>query len=276
MKSSQYVQEVFNGRLPVRPLFGEILIADRFIQELLERDKLGFKERLQVMELLNQDLVVVPLGISDEGKNEAEQLREITIWANHGSYFLMCLVNGPLERLTKIHGWNETFYFTVDEPKMFVSELKAHAQDIILLVQRAIKHGCQGVILAEDLAFEVGTFFPKAMMQSVICPILKDLVTKLRSLSLPVFLHSDGELKSIWHDLIQCTFTGFHGQMPTQEGFAKFLQWGGLDNVMSSSQINQIRGYAVIGTSSGLYYGLSPIKVIKAIQVIKGGYRHER
>jgi uroporphyrinogen decarboxylase len=73
-----------------------------------------------------------------------------------------------------------------------------------MLARKAIEAGTDGILIADDLAFNSGTFVDPAYLRSDYFPLLKAQVQEIRAAGLPVFFHSDGDLRTIIPDLIDC------------------------------------------------------------------------
>jgi len=77
-------------------------------------------------------------------------------------------------------------------------------QTNLSLALMSVEAGADAILIADDLAFNTGTFVDPEYLRSDYFPILKTMVMEIKKHGLPVFFHSDGDLRTIIPDLIDC------------------------------------------------------------------------
>lgn len=137
-------------------------------------------------------------------------LETIKWWKEKTSFFVFALINGGFSTAAALFGFAE-----------FLIETRCHEADISGLVrdltifsgqvaERALAAGADGVIIADDLAYNQGTYLhPDSLRKMVLSP-LADVVANLHRSGKPVFFHSDGNLNEVMADLVDTGIDGIH------------------------------------------------------------------
>lgn len=91
------------------------------------------------------------------------------------------------EEPEKIHAW----------ARDMLSFAKQHAQKLI-------EAGCDIIDIASDFAFNAGPFISPEQFSEFVTPYLKELIALIKNQGVKVILHTDGNLKGILNDIIEC------------------------------------------------------------------------
>ena len=78
------------------------------------------------------------------------------------------------------------------------------------LARRAVDLGAQAILLADDIAHSRGLFFPPAFLETCYFPSLCTFLESVSDLGVPVFFHSDGDLRQILPLIVEAGFHGLH------------------------------------------------------------------
>jgi uroporphyrinogen decarboxylase len=150
----------------------------------------------------------------------------------------------------------------------------------ISLANQAVDAGADGILIADDIAYNQGTTVSPETLRAFFFPSLERQVREIASLGVPVFFHSDGNLNAVMDDLVK---TGVHGvqclepQAGMDLGFLKtrygdrICLWGNLDpedlflkrdplnlrrTITRIVQTGSPGGGFIFGTTSGLVDGM--------------------
>ena len=116
-----------------------------------------------------------------------------------------------------------------------------------------IDNGADGILIADDMAFNTGTFLPPYIMREMAFPIYKEMIKQIKEYKdLPVFLHTDGQIMDVMDDIVECGFDGIQSLQPSagmdiaevKEKYGdKLCLWGNidLDYILCFAPENEVR-----------------------------------
>ncbi|MGI6412942.1 MAG: uroporphyrinogen decarboxylase family protein [Syntrophomonadaceae bacterium] len=270
LSSRQRVSNALNLKIPDRPPKGEIFISPETVK--------GFPvDSLQELLLyLNADIVTLGLDKLDQHD-----------WASwrHSRFYIFGLMNGPLSRMFKIFNWKKAFILINSNPVYTREIMKKMIIQDQELIKSALDCGCEGIIIADDLAGQHGLLFSPDYLKHYYFPIVSELI--MPHPKVPFVFHSDGNIMDIIDLIRGSAFRGIHSLQPSvgisANRFANSLKsgwvfWGNYEfestgQMKTVSQVkhevkellsswSQVPGY-VFGSSGGLYPGIPP-ETIKA------------
>ncbi|MDD2586028.1 MAG: uroporphyrinogen decarboxylase family protein, partial [Syntrophomonadaceae bacterium] len=222
-----------------RPPKGEILI-DQALQKQLPAGNLE-----AILAYLDADLVTLPIN---------EQVND-SVWNywQQQDYFVFGLLQGPFTLMLQSIGWQELSYLIVKNPGKTRKIMQDFLQKSFLIADRALTAGCEGIILADDLAGNRGMLISPAYLREHYFTLLTEFLDKLNSRDIPFVFHSDGNMLDIVPMLKAAGFWGIQCLQPsagiTRDSFSnKLLKdwvfWGnfefeGEDCIKSADQVNR-------------------------------------
>jgi uroporphyrinogen decarboxylase len=163
------------------------------------------------------------------------------------------------------------------------------------LAKRAVDVGADGVLIADDIAYNRSTTAAPRDRRRSYFPSLERQVAGIAGLGIPVFFHSDGNLNPVMDDLVG---TGFQGLQCLESGAGMDLAnlkasygrrvclWGNLDpkhlflerrsrelgeTVQKILEVGTPGGGFIFGTSSGLVDGMRLENIEAVYRVVGGG-----
>lgn len=251
------------------PPKGEFLIEDAFLQG-------AGVSRERLLEELQSDLVSLPL----RHQSKADWL----YWFRRG-YFTFALIDGPFGAMIKDLGWIRASAWIVHNPERSRGFMADYLQDLHRLVNDALENGCEGLILADDLAGQRGLLVAPDYLQGYYFPEIGEWLDKYRR-DIPVIFHSDGNFSEIVADLKQVGFRGIQGLQPdtgmnkgafTPEILHEMVFWGNFrfEGPHGLKTVEEVQKEApglcekwrdasyIFGSSSGLYSGL-PLELVRS------------
>ena len=253
---------------------GELIINDKLMQTMFAREVLGFDERLTFADQLGLDAICLhPVcDNAHQGTPCAGDVvfNHINDWVN-SDLFTFAVLDGPVGWAGKILGF-EQMLMQLNRSTADFCELVLGIEALnIALIERLAASGINGILLADDIAYNQGVIARPALLRRLIFPSLTAQVESAHRLGLPVFFHSDGNLTMLLDDVVTAGFDGLQciealagmdiGEVKRQYGDSLCL-WGNLDPVeliepRTVSQLEQTvtRIVKAAGGNSGLIFG---------------------
>lgn len=215
---------------------GEFFVEDGLVAKLLQQSSfpspppLDLEARMKAYELLGLDALVF---MADSQKPD-QPWAELQHWQEESDFFLFALLDGPFQGVG--HGYADFTAFLMDtvRDKEKIAELvKESMQKSLELGREAIASGAQGILIADDIAYNRGLYISPRIMREIFFPYLKELLQGLSRTSrelagreLPIFFHSDGDIRLILQDLKEMGFKGMHS----------------LESVMDLAEVREVVG----------------------------------
>ncbi|MCR6544635.1 uroporphyrinogen decarboxylase family protein [Dehalobacterium formicoaceticum] len=271
MNGRDRVWQAISGQGADRPPKGEMFIAPGMMKLFQQKDLPS------LLQYLNADLVTFEMWQPEIPWNS---------WRQEG-YFTMGLYQGPLTMLIKQTDFTQMCYLVVREPKEAAKTMKAIIQDTRGQIDRALKEGCEGVLLADDLAGTDGLMVSPRFLQEYYFPLLADLIAEYGKDQVPFLFHSDGQVLDLVPMLKNTGFRGIQCLQPSCgigphnfdfKEYDDWVFWGNFEyedgpDIKSLERVKeeiplllkkwQHHPRYIFGSSGGLYEDLSP-EIIKA------------
>jgi len=188
----------------------------------------------------------------DPAKTDWDVLRRITPDLPDGMKVIVCGPGGVLETLTSLMGFEE-LCMTLDDDQELLHEITdAIGSRILKFYEGALQHGCVGAVMVnDDWGFKTQPFLSPDQMREFITPWHRRMVEVIHKAGRPALLHSCGNLKLLWDDIIDdLKFDGKHSYedtiLPVEEAYetygSRIAILGGIDvDFLCRSTPEQIR-----------------------------------
>ena len=262
-------------RLPVDQIpCAELVITDKLIQTMFTQTIPQFGHRLEFVNTMGMDAVCLhPSCDSNPGGTPRTQdmvFRDLQSWVKT-DLFTFAVLDGPVAWASKILGFEQMMMQMARRTPDF-GELMAAIETMNKeLIEQLAGSGVNGILLADDIAFNQGVIARPATLRETIFPSLAAQVAYAQQLGLPVFFHSDGNLTMVLDDIVAAGFDGLQcieplagmdiAHVKSQYGH-KLCLWGNLDPTeliepRSLQQLEQVVKNIVTaaGSNSGLIFG---------------------
>ncbi len=125
-------------------------------------------------------------------------------WKTETDLFMLTIINAGFDLGYELLGFERSLMWTVQAPDVMRRYYRKLIDTNMQLALMAIDASTDGLLIADDLAFNTGTFVDPQYLRSDYFPLLKELVQSIKRHDIPVFFHSDGDLRAIIPDLIDC------------------------------------------------------------------------
>lgn len=264
---------------------GELCINDSVVRLALNCDHVGFEERRGFIESFALDIFTVSPVYPSLNKRlpgpEECLWPDVDKWTQT-SLFTFAILDGAFEWGLRSYGFQEFFVLIKSSPLSLRQFVLGVEKLNLSMIKQLAEIGIDGIILADDIAFNRGLFISPQNLREYFFPSLSRQVQEIESLGLPVFFHSDGNYGDVIDDIINAGFVGLHC-IDRNSGMEitdlqrkigdKLCLWGHLDlddiNQSYSPDVLQelvisVRKLAsgrrfILGTNSGLFEGMDLI-----------------
>jgi uroporphyrinogen decarboxylase len=120
-------------------------------------------------------------------------------------------VGGIFTRVWRIMGF-ETFCFAlVDQPDLVAAMFRQVGETQLEVFRRIIEMDQIGAMwYGDDLAYTEGLLVAPQVLRRHLFPYLKEMGNLCRRKDIPFIIHSDGDLRPIMEDLMNCGFNAIH------------------------------------------------------------------
>lgn len=268
-----------NGQIPV----GELTIDRALIERAMHCERAGFEESRAFIACMNMDIVVLSPVYPDKGRllpHPGECLwPDLKRWTTETPLFTFALLDGALQWGMRLFGFQDFLILHKTAPAKlngFIQEVEKLNQSLIGFLA---KHGIDGIMLGEDIAYKQGLLTGPSVFREFFLPSLSRQAARAAHDNLPVFYHSDGNYREVIPDIMDAGFSGLHcldksagmdiAQIQEEVGNSLCL-WGHLDlhdakqagdpsalpGLLDSIQRLASGKRLILGTGSGLFKGM--------------------
>lgn len=168
-------------------------------------------------------------------------------------FFVFAQIGGPISMLNEMFPMEDYMVNCITYPE----ETHTISEKVIAYeIKKAkifIDKGADGILIADDMAFNTGAFLPPYVMEENVYPFYKQMIQEIKAYKdVPVFIHSDGNLNKLMDDLVECGFDGIQSLQPSagmdiaqiKEKYGdKLCLWGNidLDYIMCFGSTDEVR-----------------------------------
>ena len=253
---------------------GEFHLEDKFIAELLSLKKtVTFKDRVEACELCGLDALAFSPSLSQQ--DQAGVWDGFKQWRKETDFFIFALIDGPFQGTAKLFSSFTDYLLAIAKRDPIIPELVAKSVATnVELGLNALASGANGIIVADDIAYQGGTFISPTALRKNFFPGLGEQVEILRGQKAPVFFHADGDLLPVLDDIINSGVNGLHSldfsltdiakvRMATENRLCLMggydLGWFEADNrnekaleLLAATSIGAIGSGYIFGSSAGI------------------------
>ena len=189
---------------------GEFYLEDGFVTKLLGlKENVQFKDRVEACELLGLDaLAFSPFSSRDCKAPVWDGFKQ---WRKETDFFSFAIIDGPFQGIAKFFSSFSKFLVAIAQRDPIILELAAKVvASNVQLGLDALKLGANGLIIADDIAYQRGTFISPDQLREFFFPSLMDQVGILQTQKSPIFFHADGNIIPVLTDIIASGINGIH------------------------------------------------------------------
>jgi uroporphyrinogen decarboxylase len=136
--------------------------------------------------------------------------------------------SGVLENLVELIGYEDLCFLLEDDPELVRDVADAIGSRLLRFYQRSLEHPIIGAAMVnDDWGFKTQPFLAPQRIREFIAPWHRRMVAAIHGAGRPAMLHSCGELKLLWEDLIEdIRYDGKHSYedsiLPVEEAYEKY------------------------------------------------------
>ncbi|NLZ38678.1 MAG: hypothetical protein GX893_03630 [Firmicutes bacterium] len=289
LTSRELVQKVLQHKVSDYLPKGELCINEDVIQQSLGAEKVGFPEKLAFVQGMGLDIYSLSPQYSFKPEKlparETYRWPDLKEWTVNTSIFIFGVLDGAFEWGMRLLGPQK--FCSQLRSRLMVEALIAQVEKLnFYMIDKLAGEGVNGLILADDIAYQQGLFAHPKVFREFFIPSLARQVERILKLGLPVFYHSDGNYSSVLDDIIKTGITGLQCLEKTAGMQIEEIQskvdvclWGHLDTddleaaandaallqelIKSARELAQGKKF-ILGTTSGLYAGME-IEALRSI-----------
>jgi uroporphyrinogen decarboxylase len=281
--SCDRVKRAIGHEVQDRMAKGELCINDAVVRQALNCVKVGFEERRAFAAGLELDLFTVLPYCPNPGNNPPTfqdcRWPDLEKWTVQTALFVFAVVEGAFEVGLRLYD-DLQFLVMIKRSPLAIREFIAKIERLnISFFRKLSASGVNGIILADDIAYEKGLLINPSLFREYFLPSLARQAEMIRRLGLAAFYHSDGNYYSIIPDLINAGFQGLHcidhdcgmDMAGIQLQFGdRLCLWGHLNHaaikqahnpnslreILHHLQKLAVRKGIILGTNCGLFAGM--------------------
>lgn len=248
---------------------------------------------------LKLDLVCLQSeGPADNEAGLSANLDDISRISDQG-LFVFWVVNGPFQEAMRRRGMMAFLTEIAQSPDAAGAELWQASESVAEIMAQVVAAGAHGIILADDIAYQQGTFTSPDFIEQRLLPIWQVQTATAGKLGVPIFFHSDGNLNAVLPAIAAAGFDGLQCVEPAagmnireikQTYGHKLCLMGNLDPALLCEDepgrggedpydrlhraVSSLlaaagdQGGLIFGTCSGLHAGMSPELVHYMYQLV--------
>lgn len=137
-------------------------------------------------------------------------------WKQETDRCVFAIIGGTFDNLVPLVGFEALMMWAVEAPEALATLAWKAARFNLALAEIAVAGGADVLLVADDIAYNSGTFVSPEVLRAVFFPPLRWLVQEVhRRTGRPCFLHTDGNINAVLEDIVQCGFDGLHSLQPS-------------------------------------------------------------
>ena len=190
---------------------GELWIGTAVFEERRVEDNID--AHLRLCQELGMDFVSLPVGNPGSSPSGYRLFSPADVeGAAKSGLFVVAVISGPFQRMVERSGLGPTLADIGRDAVKIGETLRDEAHRAALLIDMCTERGADAVVIADDLAYNMGTFLSPATFCEIIHPLYRELVDKVHHRGSYAILHSDGNITSIVPDIVSSGFDGLSCQ----------------------------------------------------------------
>jgi len=214
------VHATLAGHSSNRLLCGELVVDSDLVREIIglaPDAAIPLAAEQALLQRWGHDLVVVPFSHgwgSPQQPDFNDSFFRLSYWQQESDLFVFALIDGPFSALAKAWTWQDAIVrLTKGDPEIEVvmADTVVDTAELLAAVKEA---GADGVIIGDDIAYRRASYVNPEVLRRHYFPYLTLLAHASQDLDLPMIFHSDGNLWSIWDDLVNTGINGIQGIDP--------------------------------------------------------------
>ena len=134
----------------------------------------------------------------------------------HSDLFVFAQIMGPVSALDWMLGTEDYLVWCMTDTHRVRGLSEKVVEYELARAMTFIDHGADAILIADDIAYNRGLFLPPRIMSELAWPIYRRMIARIKAhRDVPVFLHTDGDIRLALGDIVACGFDGLHSLQPS-------------------------------------------------------------
>jgi uroporphyrinogen decarboxylase len=206
------IKDAFAHRMSERLPRGEFWIGASIFAERKIKDDV--KAHVALCQEMGMDFISIPVDRAEKSELSYRTFNPLKIQgAIESGLFVVAVLSGPFQRLVDKKDLRIVLADIAADPAGTRKAIEREAKAVNSLAQNCTDKGANAVMIAEDIAFDSGSFFSPTMFHDIFYPLYSKLVDNIHSHGASVVFHSCGNITNVTPDIISSRFDGLSCQM---------------------------------------------------------------
>ncbi len=175
--------------------------------------------------------------------------RLISEFVSTTDLFVFAQIGGPVSMLNEMFGMEDYLVYCMTNTKEMGIIGEKVMEYEVAKAKLFLDHDAHAILLADDMAYNTGTFLPPHIMEEIVYPLHKQAVKEIKKYkNVPVFLHTDGDIRKVMDNIVDCGFDGIQSIQPSAGMDIAWVKKNYGDNLclMGNIDLDYIMSYAPI------------------------------
>src|SRR4030042_314628 len=208
----EHIKDAFAHRVSGRLPRGEFWIGTSIFAERKIKDDV--KAHVAFCQDMVMDFISIPAGRSGSSGLSYRTFNPAEIRDATGSgLFVIAVLSGPFQRIVDEKGLQVALADSAGDAVGTRKTIEREARIVNSLVEACTDNGANAVMIAEDVAFDSGSFFSPTMFHDIFQPLYSEFADSIhRSKAFAVF-HSCGNITNLVPYVVSSKFDGLSCQV---------------------------------------------------------------
>ncbi len=208
---SEHIRAAFEHCSPERIPRGEFWIDTRVLSERQIEDTIH--GHVVLCREMGMDFISIPVASSDSSDFGYRMFKppEIKELARSG-FFVTAVVDGPFQILVNRIGLRRALTDIAKKTDEIRRTVSNQARQVSSLLEVCISNGADVVMIAEDIAYDRGTFFSPTTFHNLLYPAYRKLMDTIHNCGAFAVYHSCGDINGVIPDIVSLGVDGLSCQ----------------------------------------------------------------
>ena len=130
--------------------------------------------------------------------------------------FVFAQVMGPVSSLDWMLGTEDYLVWAMTDTDAIRSVTEKVIDYEIARACKFVDHDADAIFITDDIAFNSGLFLPPHIMDELAWPFYRQMISEIKARKdVPVFLHTDGDIRAALDKIVACGFDGLQSLQPS-------------------------------------------------------------
>ena len=137
-------------------------------------------------------------------------------FSKNTDFFLLGQIGGPVSMLDESLEFEDFLVWALTDTEDLAEAARRIMKYEVARAKLYLDHGADGILIADDMAYNSGTFLSPEVMDKLVFPCYKKAVEEIKAYrDVPVVLHSDGDLNRVIDRILNCGFDALQSLQPS-------------------------------------------------------------